>query len=393
VKATQTWPNPLLVERAESAFFKRFASMPQHLAQAPGRVNLLGEHVDYTGGLVLPIAIDRWTLTAAAMTSARSSHLRAEDLNEECVFDVQHALVPVRAPSKQFANHVLGVLSGFEPYGFLRGQLNLLVTGSIPPGAGLSSSASLEVATVRACEGFYGMRLDALDAAKIAQHAEHAFVGTPCGMMDMLVSAAAVPDHALLIDCTSMSQTPVALPPSDELGIMIVDSGETHTLATGEYAQRTASCARVEHALGGSLRTLDESTLEELNLDPLDAQRALHVIRENARVQEAVEALRNNDLVRLGELLFEGHASLRDLYNVSTPTLDLIVATARELHGAGVFGARMTGGGFGGCVVVLHEPGAAETIKDSISQSVRRSVGRTPRIDSVCAAGGAGRLY
>jgi galactokinase len=393
VKATQSWPNPLLVERAESAFFKRFGQMPHHLAQAPGRVNLLGEHVDYSGGLVLPIAINRWTIAAAGMTSSRSSRLRAEDLDDECAFDVQRPLLPVRATSKRFANHIFGVLSGLEPNGFLRGQLNILVTGTIPQGAGLSSSASLEVATLRACEGFYGTRLENLEAARVAQVAENTFVGTPCGIMDMFVSAAAVPEHALLIDCTSMEHTAIALPTSAEMGILIFDTGVTHNLALSAYGQRRASCQRVEEAFGASLRTLDEATLRTLPIDETDAKRALHVINENARVNKAVAALQAGDLKRFGELLFEGHTSLRDIYEVSTKELDLLVSAASALQSEGVFGARMTGGGFGGCVLVVHKPSAADRIKDALMGAFRQAFGRIPTVFPVRAAGGAGRLY
>lgn len=382
-----------LVADAEHAFVTRFGQAPSHLALAPGRVTLLGEHVDYTGGVVLPIAIDRWTAAAVGPSSTHESRVRAEDLDREFGFDISRSLSPVRDQSKRFANHVLGVLEGLRDLGRPETQLELLITGSIPQGAGLSSSASLEVAVLRACEEFFDVLQGNRDAARLAQRAEHAFVGTPCGIMDMLVSAAAVEDHALLIDCSTLETTPIPLPDGETMGILLVDTGIRHDLANGAYGERRASCERVEAACGGSLGTLTHVQLEAAKLDPVDRHHGEHVISENERVREAVQALQSGDLKRFGALLFEGHESLRTLFEVSTPELDLLVDTAATLEEHGVFGARMTGGGFGGSVVVVHKPTARDGIVAALTEAFDGAFGRRPNAFQVRAVGGARRLY
>lgn len=271
-------------------------------------------------------------------------------------------------------------------------QLNILVSGNVPLGAGVSSSASLEVAALRGCEPYFDVHLDNLATAKIAQRAEHEFVGTPCGIMDMLVSAAAEQDHALLIDCTTLESTSIPLPSEEMMSILVVDTGVKHELATSEYAQRRASCERVQDVCSTSLARIDTDMLAQADLDDVDRRRGLHVIEENARVIQAVDALRKDDLTGFGEHLFNSHASLRDLFEVSIPELDLIVEIAAGLRGDGVYGARMTGGGFGGSAIIVHTPESIEAIQTGIAKGFEAAFGNKPTMFSVHAVAGAARI-
>ena len=289
-------PDPEFINRTMTAFTARFGSEAQHIAQAPGRVNLIGEHTDYTGGLVLPIAIDRWTLAATGTTSTRESRIYAEDMDAEYGFDVTRPIRPTRSDEAKFANHVLGILAGLRDMATPEEQLNILVSGNVPLGAGVSSSASLEVAALRGCEPYFDVHLDNLATAKIAQRAEHEFVGTPCGIMDMLVSAAAEQDHALLIDCTTLESTSIPLPSEEMMSILVVDTGVKHELATSEYVQRRASCERVQDVCSTSLARIDTDMLAQADLDDVDRRRGLHVIEENVLVS-ATLAAENVDVI------------------------------------------------------------------------------------------------
>ena len=380
-----------LTRRATNAFLTRFGREPALVAGAPGRVNLLGEHVDYVGGLVLPIAIDRWSMCALAPSAGSESVLRAEDLDREHRFDL-HNLHPVPAESPdRFANHVLGVLDALASNiaDTSNRQWEMLVTGNVPMGAGLSSSAAVEVSVARALDGVLGLALDDRAVAAAAQDAEHAYVGTPCGIMDMLISAAAIEDHALLIDCRSQHTTPVPLPPSDRMVVLVVDTGVKHELASGAYADRRAACQRVEDRIGGPLRDADPADLNTAQLDDTDRKRAMHVIGENRRVLAAVDALQAGDLKRFGTLLLAGHASLRDLFEVSCPELDLIVEVVAGLGDQRIPGARMTGGGFGGSAIVILQPDAVGETQQHITRAFKARFGRDPGFFTVRAVGGA----
>ena len=385
-------PDDDFINRTMTSYSVRFGTHAESIAQAPGRVNLLGEHTDYTGGLVLPIAIDRWTLAAVGATSTRESRFRAEDMDVEIGFDLTRPIRPSSNEDVKCANHVLGVLEGLRQRATPEHQLNILVSGNIPIGAGVSSSAALEVATIRACESFFDMHLDDLEAARIAQRAEHEFVGTPCGIMDMLISLAAEKDHALLIDCSTLARTPIPLPSPDVMGILLVDSGVQHELASGGYADRRASCERVQQTLQETLAKAEKDMLDHVEIDAVDRKRAEHVIEENARVRNAIDALREGNLPGFGDLLFQGHRSLRDLFEVSTPELDLIVNTAENLRPHGVYGARMTGGGFGGSAIIIHDPGSIDIIIDGVNRAFESAFGRTPPSFSVHAVAGAKRI-
>jgi len=314
-------------------------------------------------------------------------------VQDEMEVDLRRPLTPRRGRP---VNYLLGVADAFQKRGVGEPLHNLdaLVTSNVPIGAGLSSSAAVEVAFATLLERSLNARITPLQKAQLCQAAEHAFPGTPCGIMDMYVSAAAKRDHALLIDCRSLraQQAPFDLQELDA-ALLVIDSGVKHELASGEYAKRRCACEEVAAALG--VPSLREATIESLNVTGLSSvqrRRALHVIAESARTLLAAEALVVRDLGRFGQLMFDSHASLRDLYEVSCAELDALVDTAKALRqrGRGVYGARMTGGGFGGCAIVLCAGAAANEIIEHMRQAFAERFGREPAtMFTTRAAGGA----
>ena len=314
-------------------------------AFAPGRVNLIGDHTDYTGGLVLPLATHLGT-TVVGTEGGDEVRLTSDDAEGEAVvaLDVDDPA----AATPTWARYVAGVVSVVRPQRGFMGR----VSTTLPLGAGLSSSASLEVAVALAL-GCRGPEWDARRVARACQQAEQAASGVPCGVMDQLASAAGVAGHALLIDCSDLAITPVPLPDPAEAEIVVVHSGETRRLTGSEYASRRRSCESAA-ALIGPLAATRREDVEAL-ADPTLRARARHVVTENARVREFAAALRAGQLERCGRLMVASHESLRRDFQVSTPALDQLVA--RLVATPGVFGARLTGAGFGGCVAALARPG------------------------------------
>ncbi|MEX2293614.1 MAG: galactokinase [Acidimicrobiales bacterium] len=308
---------------------------------APGRVNLIGEHTDYSGGLVLPMAIQLGT-TVEFEPGGDIVHLVSADEPLPAVTPIEVADVAADEPA--WARLVAAVVAEVGPS--VGGQGSVSTT--LPIGAGLSSSASLEVAVALAL-GFEG---SALELALLCQRAERRAWGVPCGIMDQLASAAGAAGHALLIDCTTNSAIPVAIP--EEADILAVHSGQTRTLAGSAYADRRAACEQAA-AIIGPLRDASPADLARID-DPVVRSRARHVVNESARTLAFVEALHGGELESAGRLMTESHASLRDDFEVSTPILDALVD--RLAQTSGVLGVRLTGAGFGGCVVVLCERGA-----------------------------------
>jgi galactokinase len=307
--------------------------------RAPGRVNLIGDHTDYTGGMVLPMTIDRWTEIRGI--PADTIALQSADEPQTAHLDLQ--IEDPQAVEPHWAKYVAGVVAEMQPYGGIAGT----VATDIPIGAGLSSSAALEVAVALAL-GFDG---DALALAQLCRRAEIRASGVPCGIMDQLVIAAGVAGHALLIDCGDLTIEPVRIPDDVEIVVQFVAH---RVLVASAYSQRVAECATAEELIG-PLRTAElHDTLSIA--DPAIRARAQHVIGENQRVRDFAEMFRSGDLHAAGSLMMASHNSLRNLYVASTPVMDAAVETLSKQPG--VYGARMTGGGFGGCVVALTEPGA-----------------------------------
>lgn len=375
-------------ERAMHEFRRRMGAEPAQLARAPGRVNLIGDHTDYNDGFVLPMAIDRavWI----AFRPRDDAHVVAHSLDfaDDLSFDasdVQHG-------PRDWSGYVRGVawaLGAGEPRtgAPLRGWEGV-IAGDVPRGAGLSSSAALELATARAFATATGIAWRPVPMARLAQRAENAWVGVNCGIMDQLISAAGVAGHALLIDCRSLDTRAVPLP--DDVAVVVLDTATRRGLVDSAYNERRANCERAAASFGvRALRDVDERMLAERGeaLDELTRRRARHVVSENARVLRAAEALGAGDVRLVGELMTESHRSLRDDFEVSRPELDAMVEFA--LAEEGCVGARMTGAGFGGCAVALVMREAAQRFAGAVARRYERDVGLTPAVYLCEAARGA----
>jgi galactokinase len=352
-----------------------------HEFRAPGRVNLIGDHTDYNDGFVLPLAIGRECAVRSAPRDdgrIRLSSQHAGMGEVEIAADGSDDPAAVRPEWGRYVAGVVRVLAerGREPVG-----MDGVVSSTIPPGAGLSSSAALEVSLALALCDAAGLELEPLELARACQEAEYVATAVPCGIMDQIASIAGRRDHALLLDCRSLEIEYVPLP--DELDVLIVHSGKSRALAGSAYAERRAACEAVAARLG--IPALRDATPELVADEP----RARHVVSENARVLAAADALKAGDLETVGRLLSESHASLRDDFEVSTPELDLLVG---ELERAGALGARLTGAGFGGCVVAIARPGTVNDIVVESSASYRAETGLEPMAFVCRAADGAGRL-
>jgi galactokinase len=370
------------VKEAIAGFESRFGRKPRWAAAAPGRVNLIGEHTDYNDGYVLPLAIDRHVVLAADPAAGGETTLRALDLDEEASADLTGKLRPQPG---SFSSYLLGVADQFAARHDLP-NLDLAVTGNVPIGAGLASSAAVEVAMATLLQQVTGSDLDPLELALLCQRAEHEFAGTPCGIMDMFVATHARAGQALLLDCRSMRPRPV---PLEGLSILIADTTVRRELAGSAYADRRRTCTEAAGRLGvASLRDAHVGLLAEAGLGDEQLRCARHVMDENQRTLLAAAALTTGDLEALGELMFDSHESLRDLYGVSCAELDALVEAAAALRGdGGVIGARMTGAGFGGCAVVACRPGAAAGVARELERQFAERFGHAPACFKVTAAG------
>jgi galactokinase len=348
--------------------------------RAPGRVNLIGDHTDYNEGFVLPVAIDLSCIVRATSNGDCVVRVRSEDADGEVTLAADGSTEPseVEEPWGRYAAGVVGTLAerGRPPVG-----IDAVVTSTIPLGAGLSSSAALEVALGLALCDAAGFELPTLELALACQEAEQVATGVPCGIMDQLASLAGQRNHALLIDCRSLEVQPIPLPP--RLAVLIVHSGVSRGLVDSEYAERREACEAIAALLG--VQSLRDATAEQVADEP----RARHVVSENARVLRAAEALEQGDVAALGPLLNESHESLRGDFDVSTPELDALVVALRD---AGAIGARLTGAGFGGCVVGLSSRDEAERIIETAAARYWAQSGRQPRAFVFRAVDGAARI-
>jgi galactokinase len=370
-------------------FRKRFGG-PARVFFAPGRVNLIGEHTDYNDGFVMPAALAFYTYVAAGLRSDDKLSVYSIDFDETREFGLPD-IVP--GPTANWSDYVRGVAAVMRSRGIPIGGANLVIKGEVPIGAGLSSSAALEVATATALLGLHYIQLARREIAAICQLAEHDYAGTKCGIMDQFISCFGEADHAILLDCRSLDFEP--LPINERVRIVICNTMVKHELAAGEYNRRRVECEAGVHHLQRflpdirALRDVSASQFVTYGSDLPDVirRRCRHVIGENARVLEAAEALRGNDLKRPGELMAQSHLSLRNDYEVSCDELDLMVSLANKCRG--VYGARMTGGGFGGCTVNLVEKNAVEDFKTTVAGEYQQKVGLQPDIYVCAAADGA----
>ncbi|HEY8426188.1 MAG TPA: galactokinase [Limnochordales bacterium] len=386
---------PKPAERAIEAFRSRFGASPTVVARAPGRVNLIGEHTDYTGGFVLPVAIDREVVVAGRARSDGTVCVYSADFDQSVCFQLDEArLDDVRKdPRHPWSDYVRGIYAVLQAEGLPVRGAELAIAGDVPQGAGLSSSAALEVATLLFAQATGGFEVEPVRAALLARRAENEFVGVACGIMDQFVSRLARRDAALLVDTDSLRYEHVPLPP--DVAIVVTDTRVRRQLVGSEYNLRRQQC---EEALAIARRHVSGWRLvREIGAEQLSALRDLmprvlmrrlrHLVEENARVLDAVQALGAGDLGRFGELMAASHASLRDLFEVSCPELDAAVEIARAVPG--VYGARMTGAGFGGCTVTLARPDAVPAVVAALEAEYPRRTGKTPQIFVLRAAQGA----
>lgn len=354
-----------------SNFREIFGADPEVTAEAPGRANLIGEHTDYSGGFVLPVTLPQKTRVELRARGDDVARVHSVALGR-----TEGYQVGAETPRHDWLDYVQGVTAVSRPRTL--GGFDARVDSEVPLGSGLSSSAALEVSFLRALRQAFGWELDDVQLALLGQRAEVEFVGAPVGVMDPMASSLGRPHSALFIDTQSLRTESLPLP--DGLAIAVVHSGISHDHASGEYRVRRRECEEATRALGvTSLRALTVEDLPRIERlpAPLD-RRARHVVTENARVLEAVEALRSGALERLGALLAASHRSLRDDYQVSLPDLDRLVALASEAPG--VFGARLTGGGFGGAVVVAARPEGLRASMEGVAERYRAQTGRTPAV-------------
>jgi galactokinase len=374
--------------------FRRVYGKPAEVFSAPGRVNLIGEHTDYNDGFVLPMAIEQRTYVACAANDSSRIRARSSTFDESGELDLQQ---PSRRGAPSWLDYVEGMARTLLARGVPVMGADLLIDSEVPPGAGLSASAALELSVGLALATLGGTsEPDRAALALAGQAAEHQYVGTLCGIMDQYITALAEEDAALLIDCRTLATRRVPLRLGDAC-VLICDTRVKHELASSDYNQRRGECERAVEILKQSrseIRALRDVTGAELEahakeLPPVLYRRARHVVGENARTLAAAEALGRGDLPVLGALMLASHASLRDDYEVSCPELDVAVDTAASI--SGVCGARMTGGGFGGCSVALVENHALERVVASVKTAFAVRGWREPRLFATKARQGARR--
>ena len=373
-------------------FQRLFAATPQ-ISQAPGRVNLIGEHTDYNDGFVMPAAIGFSTRVAIAPRSDRKLVLASANLSETVEFELD--FLPASA-QKHWSDYVVGVAKMLLEAGVALPGANLLIAGDVPLNAGLSSSAALEVATGFALWELAGHAPDKTRLAQLCQQAENEFVGARVGIMDQFISCHGQPEHALLLDCRSLEFRLLPLPA--DVRLVICNTMVKHSIADGKYNERRAECEQGVQLLAQhlpeikALRDVTEAEFEQYaaDLPAVIRQRCRHVITENARVLKAATALEQQDLTTVGHLMYESHRSLRDDYAVSCAELDLLVELAAEVEG--VYGARMTGGGFGGCTINLVKTEHVAAFTQTIAAGYERKMNIKPEIYVCTAAAGARRI-
>jgi galactokinase len=351
-------------------FEKLFGGTPR-IFRAPGRVNLIGEHTDYNDGFVMPVAIHLSTWVAIAPEPDGKFVAHSENFSQTA---------DLGGTDVSWSPYVFGVVRLLERIGHRLGGANLLIYSDLPIGAGLSSSAALEVAVGYALLRISGTELNLTDLAHVCQSAEHEFAGVRCGIMDQMIVCHGRAQHAMMLDTRSLEYEFLPLPRN--VRVVVCNTMVKHNLAAGEYNDRRSECESATRTLGRSLRDV---TLPDLgNLPEKISRRARHVVTENARVQFAAAALKRNDLGAFGRLMHESHRSLRDDYEVSCRELDVMVEIASGLDG--VYGARMTGGGFGGCTVNLVDANCVESFRKSVVERYRKAMGAHPEV-YVCSVG------
>lgn len=371
---------PEQARQVADAFAQQFGEAPTWVTAAPGRVNMIGEHTDYNDGFVLPMALDRYAVMAGGPAKGPEFSCYGIDLQETRVF---HADDPDGRKNGDWSNYLRGVIDGCKAAGLWAGPLNVALQSQVPIGGGLSSSAALEVAMATMLEAATGKVLGGTQKALIAQKAEHDYAGVPCGIMDQFASTLCRKDYLMLLDCRSAE--PELVPFTDpDIAVLIINSNVKHELTGGEYAERRGQCEEVAAKLG--VKALRDAYMDQLEgirkaVDNVLFRRARHVIGENARTLDAAEAFSSSNWEHAGVLMAASHVSLRDDFEVSCPELDLLVELALDIGvEGGVYGSRMTGGGFGGCTVTLAHKAAVDDIAKSVCRDYARRTGIEPAV-------------
>lgn len=376
-------------EKVRAQFEAEYGEAPAFIVRAPGRVNLIGEHTDYNDGFVLPLAIERAVAIALRPRADRLVRAHSLDFGDRCEFALDQLPPPTE---KSWSDYLVGVAWALSQRGYrLRGWQGVL-SGDVPIGSGLSSSAALELATARAFYEVSDFEWDARAMALACQLAENEWLGVKCGIMDQMISAAGLADRALLIDCRSLETAAAPLPPGTVL--VILDSNTRRGLVDSQYNEVREQCeAAARHFGVQALRDVDSDLFarREAELAPLMRRRARHVITENARTLQARAAMIAGDARTLGQLMIASHKSLRDDFEVSSPALDAIVDCANAE--ASCYGARMTGAGFGGCAVALARAEDVAGFAQRVGACYRAATGIEPIITVTGASHGAGRVY
>ena len=378
---------PLLKTR--TAFAAAFGAPAALSVQAPGRVNLIGEHTDYNDGFVLPCAIDYHTVICGSPRDDRRVRVIAVDYaGEDDEFSLDEAIDP--RSDRLWANYVRGVVKQLLEAGHFLAGANLAISGNVPQGAGLSSSASLEVATGQFFKTLNGLNITPTELARIGQRAENLFVGCNCGIMDQLISAQGKAGHALLIDCRSLTTQAVAIPAG--IAVVIINSNVQRGLVGSEYNTRRRQCEEAARFFGvKALRDVGLSAFEARSpgLDQVTARRARHIITDSQRAIDLAVALETSDLPRISELMAQSHVSMRDDFEITVPPVDALVDIVKNVLGDDG-GVRMTGGGFGGCVVALMPDDFVGRVRAAVAEKYPAASGLNGSIYVCHAAAGAG---
>lgn len=388
---------PPLLATLRERFYQTYQAEPDFIARAPGRVNLLGEHVDYNDGWVLPIAIDRAAYLAVRASDEALVSLTAADLNDSAAFrlaDVESKTGANGQPLTTWAWYAAGTAWALKQRGLEVNGMRAVLSSDVPRGAGLSSSASVEIAYATAWQKLGGWSLPPMELALACQRAENQYVGVNSGIMDQFASACGRAGHALLLDCRTLEWQPLPLPA--EVAVVVADTLVRRELGASEYNIRRTQCEEAVRLLRTQLpevRALRDVSVEAFNrhahlLPEVVAKRARHVVEECYRTQQAIQLLRAGNSLEFGQLMNACHTSLRDLYEVSCPELDVMVSAAQ--HIAGCFGARLTGAGFGGCTVNLVAASAVNDFTRELAAQYWRATGKTPEIYVCHASDGAG---
>ena len=388
--SNSTFSSESIPETLSKRFQQLHGTRPK-IFRAPGRVNLIGEHTDYNDGYVMPIAIELYTWVAAGRRPDRILRVHSLHFGETIELPLDEFAGP---PRQHWSDYIRGVAAVLEASGQKLSGANLVIQGQLPLGGGLSSSASLEISTALALMWASNFELPPLEMVRACQRAEHEYAGTRCGMMDQFIITFGRLQHALMLDCRSLEYRLVPIP--EHARVVVANSMLRHELAAGEYNRRRADCEAgvrtLQRHLPGvrALRDVTPAELESHKSDLPDPvyRRSRHVVSENQRVLGAAEALQAGDLDRVGQFMFESHRSLRCNYEVSSAELDVLVELASACQG--VYGARMTGGGFGGCTVNPVRSDAVERLQAQIAEGYARATGIIPALYVCSVAEGAG---